>query len=214
MKYFILFIISIAFSSQLTAQDIKEEARFSLVVHGGLFFPGYTGWKFYNMDYAPTRSEGMISIGVQYGAIARVRGTLLNLSLDVGYGQIGAVKQKQLNNAEMMIQRLPIIMWYTVETENIISPYVEIGSGVCRTDFRELYTNPHYPSVRFHHWNFCWGYAAGLRYRCSDKFDIALSVRHWVTEEKITEQNSWGDNAGINGPYGDSPAGLCVTIHL
>lgn len=139
----------------------------------------------------------------------------MSTSLEVGYGQVGITDHSLgTGKADMVQQRLPVMLWGTLETKNDLSPYLRIGSGISKTDFREIYTNTYVPSIRFHRWNFCWGIGAGLRYRYSEIFDIALFVDTWITEDKILEQNRWGDEIGTPGPESLVPAGLRVTWHL
>jgi hypothetical protein len=216
MRHYVIASLMLFGTLRVLGQSVSTEPHFSIVSYGGLLFPGYINWSFQGGLYdIPTRPRISLGIGAQYGPLANVKGALVNASLEVGFGQMGAVGHGEgIDKAEMILQRLPMLLWLTIETDNALSPYARIGSGVCETDFRETYSDASYPSMRFHRWTFGWGYGTGLRYRWSEAFEIALFVENWITEEKITARNWSGYERGIDTPYGDSPVGLRITYRI
>jgi hypothetical protein len=70
-------------------------------------------------------------------------------------------------------------------TESRLSPFVRVGVGISKTDFRETYSyNPNI-SIRFHDWAFTWGIGGRFNYSFSPQFDVALFLDDWITEQKF-----------------------------
>jgi hypothetical protein len=142
-----------------------------------------------------------------------VEGLDVNTSIEVSFGRLKThAHGSGLDRVEMEIQRLPLLLWFTLDSDNRLSPFARIAIGTCQTDFREEYGNSLYPSIRFHVWTFAWGYGTGLRYRCSDKLDLIAFTENWITESKILTQNFWNQQRGISAPYGDNPVGLRIVF--
>lgn len=216
MKQIIVAILILLVSGQVLSQSLNDKPQLSFILQGGLLFPGIDAWYFYNdLVSTPTTPEIATGIGMQYGPLVSMEGVDLSSSLEIAFGQLGTVDHSVgAKSAEMVIQRLPVILWFALEAETRLSPFVRVGAGICKTDIREIYTNTYYPSIRFHSWNFTWGYGTGLRYRCSSTLAVAIFIDNWITGGTIAQQNRWGRGVGFYAPYSDSPAGLSITVYL
>ena len=214
MKHFIIALLILLNTIPSSSQVADSAPKLALMARSGLLFPGATRWHFAG-DVASTQTKPEIlgGVGVQYGPVVTVEGVILIPSLELAFGELGTADHQILSGtAAMTIQRLPVMLWCTLEAESPLSPFVRIGSGVCMTDIQETYTSTFYPSSRFHRWNFVWGYGTGLRYRFSSAFALSIFVDNWVTDASVTAENSWGSEIGLTGPYADTPAGLSLTI--
>jgi len=212
----LIFVLICLNTLRATAQDSQSHPHISVEANVGLFFGGYTSWHFYaDPQNTLTKPLASFGLGIQYGPIAEIEGALLNTSVEAAFGEMRTDEHYiSSGEVEMRIQRIPVMLWLTIETDHVFTPYARVAAGALLTEFRETYADPFLPSTHIHSWNLSWGYGAGLRYRYSEVIDVAIYEDNWVTEEKISQTNAWGDERGITAPYGDHAVGLRHTLHF
>jgi opacity protein-like surface antigen len=214
-----------AFAADKSTPDDPPTAHFAIAIYGGPTF-GSTDWYFIQSDHRfPVYSALTIGGAIQYGPILKLDGAQLFASVEIAHGEIGTDEQDISNQistrkpdetytALMSIERMPIMFWLTVVSDNRLSPFVRAGVGTSRTDFRELYSFMNGPSVSFHRWDFTWGIGGGLDFRLASMIDVALFLDDWVTTSDMFYMTATGGTNGLNGPYKMTAVGIRTSFRF
>jgi hypothetical protein len=198
------------------AQTVDTVPHFSIVSSVGLLASRPAPWNFIGEREAVTLRPGTsAAVGTSFGPFAAVKGAQMTASVEIAVGRMRTVDHSHHGDKrEIEVLRIPIMLWFIVETPNDLSPYVKIGTGLSWTEFRETYTDSYYPNAHFSNWNYSWGIGAGLRYQISQMIALALFVETWTNEGSILYQNEWGLESGTKIPYSMRPVGLQVSLRL
>lgn len=179
--------------NRVLAQPQVEQAYFAVGLTGGVSVT-YLNWFFKEEGSDGKRAEGKMYPGasftadVSYGPFAHFQGSELWTSLSLGYAETKTEEVQLWGNlftGQAGIQRYVIMAWIQLTTDNSMSPFVKLGIGAAKTDFRELYTMSWARNIRFHRWNFASGGEAGVTYRLLQNLDVNASLIGWWTYERI-----------------------------
>ena len=193
MKKTILLII-LCFANIANSQSNPSRKNFSVVISSGTslndpiayYFYGQTEAKYINPGYAG-------SAALEYGPFDIVELTQLFLSLSVGYTKVSTTEYEindYRSTAKLSIETFPILLWWRVQTNTTLSPFVEVGIGISKLNFIEQYSSKRINSTSFNYWALGYGFGAGLNYKISNNIEIALVLQRLAIEkEKILKNN-------------------------
>jgi opacity protein-like surface antigen len=112
------------------------------------------------------------------------------------------------------IQRMPVMLWAKIISDRRLSPFLQVGAGMAKTDYRENASARSGPTIRFHEWHFSWGLGGGMNYQVGSAIAVELFVEDWVTEKDILGVNSRGRTDGIFGRNGMYTYGVRAVFSL
>jgi hypothetical protein len=191
-------------------QGRETEGHYSVHTYLAGAWDGRTRWEFNTIGQgrAPLRPGLGVGLGFEYGPIIRLHGALMSSSIEVAYGQEYSDIGNSSGTIEAGIQRLPIMLWVRIISETDLSPFLCLGAGAARTDFREIASYVGGPNIRFHKWHFSWGIGGGLNYQIDRTIGIELFLDAWMSEGDIIDRSSTGYEDGVYGPLGVSVVGI------
>jgi hypothetical protein len=196
------------------------DSHFSFVGFVGGASDGQKAWGFSIINLsgklltAPIRPGVGFGIGLEYGPIVRLQGALLIPSIEVSYGQERAELNFERGTIEAGIQRLPILLWVKIISESNLSPFLRLGAGIAKTDYREVGYHDRGPNIRFHEWHFAWAFGTGLNYQLSRTIAGEFFFEDWISEQNIVGLNSIGYEDGLYGRFGILALGLRAIVSL
>lgn len=198
---------------QVWAQPEPQRPHFAAGLMGGVG-NSYAYWVFAEADLSGKRVEGRMypgasfTVEVFYGPLVCSHGSEVWTSLSLGYSET-QTENVRISPSGMLvgsagIQRLAVVGWLILTTDNVLSPYIKVGMGTARTDFRESYSLTWARNIRFHQWNIAYGAEGGVTYRLLPNVDLSALLVNWWTTKKILDKipNYEGERNGINGPFG------------
>ena len=107
------------------------------------------------------------------------------------------------------------MIWFTVTTENTLTPFVRAGLGASYTKLEERYDYRDGVGYQSNAWAVTWGIGAGVRYAMTDNIDVALFLDDWVAMKDIVEENGLtGTRRGLFAPSKMTIVGLRSYIAL
>lgn len=207
--YVVLVVLSLLLirPASTEAQRILDP-HFSIIGAVGAGWDGGRKWTFESYDYAPITPGMSFSVGLEYGPLVRLAGALVAPSVELSFGEERASQSFPAGLVTGGIQRMPIMLWVRVMSETELSPFLRIGAGVAKTDFREDASSRRGATIRFHEWHFSWGFGGGLNYQIADRISTELFIDVWESEADILGPNSRGRQDGIFDRYGLQAFGL------
>ena len=199
--YLTLIALSLVLLPVTTEAQRIPETHFSIVVAAGAGWDGGKTWTFESCDCAPINPGMSIGVGLEYGPLIRVGGALVMPSIEISFGEERASQSFPTGTIRAGVQRMPIMFWTKVIAETNLSPFLRVGAGLARTDFREDASARNGATIRFHEWGFSWGAGAGLNYQLTGGISAELFVDYWSSEKPILGVNSSGNPDGISHRY-------------
>lgn len=224
-KKSVLFLINTTFLPLAIClfQSRLEGQTFAISFNSGLTF-GIPSWTFYTENNSTPLKPGVsLTAGVQYGPLVTLHGASIYSSVEVAYGRTGTGKQRikgsiirfaEENAAELEIRSIPIMVWLTLITDNILSPYIRFGAGLSRTDVRDEYFFSDGPTARFHQWDFTWGIGGGLNLKILDNLELALFLDDWITPSDLQSAREGWATFKLKGPNKMTAVGFRCLAHL
>ena len=204
-------------------QTSSTEASFSVSVRTGLSFSNSTNWNFRVISASAIddlmRPGPAVSLGLDYGPFLSLAGLDLRISAETGYGSSAPHSLvSQYSSIEGGIEQVPVILSLILSEDARFSPFVQIGCGVCRTDYRYFYTVYGQPlasyRVRFHIWQFAWSGGAGLKYQLTRTFAAILMVGATFTLADLEQSQRPNLPDGLPGPVGLISTCVGITVDL
>lgn len=189
-------IVSITFS-----QSDSTKRNFSAIISGGIAINDPINYYFFRETEYTLINPGFYgSIGLEYGPIDIVELTQLFLSISAGYSRVSTSEQ-QLENfpstVNLIIETFPILIWAKLQTNTKLSPFVELGIGYSKLNFLETYSNEALNGASFNYWALAYSFGAGLNYKISQNFELALVVQKITNEKEKIEENDRYHKSGI-----------------
>lgn len=213
-------------SPALRAQEESSSKHFAIIFYGGAT-TGTTTWRFLSAkDRFPVYSHIAVSGGLMYGPVISALGSDVNISLEIGYGSIKTDESDiilqlpfsphygQRYLAEMEIQRIPVMFWVTMISTTKLSPFIRVGAGMSKSDFRESYSFPEGPSFSFNRWAFTWGIGGGLNLNVSPTYSVGVFLDDWITSQDLLETLSSGIQNGLEAPFKLTIIGIKGMVRL
>ena len=202
MKIFILSVFMIfCFSGFIKSQENYNKKQFSLLISGGTCFNSPAGYYFFRETDNKLFNPGLYgSLGIEYGPHKIVELTQLFFSVSVAYTKV-STSEFDLNyfpsTAKLTIETIPILFWGKLQTDTRLSPFVEIGIGYSKLNFIEKYSNNSLNGTSFNYWALGYGFGAGLNYRFSESFELALGAQSLSNENENIVENDRDHKSGI-----------------
>ena len=195
-------------------QEKSLDAHFSVTTALGGGWSGVKRWTFQSCDCALVKPGIGVGLGLEYGPVLQLEGALLIPSIEISFAEESASRSFPTGSIEGGRQRMPIMVWAKIISNQRLSPFLRVGAGIEKTDYRESSLARWGPTIRFHQWQFSWGLGGGLNYQVGSAIALELFVDDWVTEEDILAVNSFGDTDGIFGRSGMYIFGARAVIAL
>jgi len=163
-------------------------------------------------------------VGLGYGPVVNLDGAVFNVSLESGYcQQIGRydmfldASDLALRPYSSTIRRVPIMIWWTVESRANISPFIRFGAGISWTQFSEDYSDRSAGSLDASDWGFTWGIGGGIRLKLDQRWSLAVFLDDWVSTDDVGGQvsSSFGSySREIQGPIKMTMVGIRGTMNI
>ena len=196
----------------LHAQERPNQPTLSVIIDGGIGWNGPARWDFPRGGDAPIVPGPSLGLGLQYGPIMQFFGTQVISSFEVGYAEQKAVRSSSSGETVYGVQRFPVLGGLTVIAETRLSPFIKIGAGAAKTDFRELLPQHNITNIRFHEWRFAWSFGSGINYAVDSTLSLGIYTDVWWSEQDITGLDDGGAERGIFGRYALQTYGLRLTF--
>ncbi len=195
---FVLLFISIGI---IYPQTDNQNQFFSINFSGGTSINNPITYYFYRETEDKLINPGLYgSLGIEYGPFEIIDLTEMFFSFSAGYTKV-STSEYQLDNfpstAQLIIETFPILFWSKLQTDTRLSPFIEVGIGVSKLNFIERYTN-RLSGASFNYWSLGYGFGAGLNYRVSPKYEIALVAHNLTNEKHKMVENDRYHLSGIN----------------
>lgn len=214
-----LFLLTAIFCSLLFSQQNQTSQKISFLFSGGAAWSGTNKWYLPYVVTDPQAAQvkpGIASsFGVEMGPVVDISGMLINSSIEISYGEENYEKIHPVSSYSSGIQRTSIIVWSKFISATQLSPFLRLGVGTTKTDFRLKFENNVRVNIRFHEWNTCLAIGGGFHYSLNEAFRIELFVDDYITFSEITRYNQDGGyTAGIFNPFGLISTGLRFQYYL
>jgi opacity protein-like surface antigen len=199
------------------AQNEELNPKLSVTTAIGGGFSGLTAWIFHSRgeESVPMKPGVGFEVGLTYGPLVKLAGTNISASASIAYGESNTGKT-HIGDSELEggFQRLPIMVWAAMTTDERLSPFLRGGLGMAKTDYRERSTTGYVRNVRFHEWQFVWGLGGGVRFTTSDSFAIEAFLDAWVSEKDLVEPLDAWYRIRMQGRFAIYLAGIRGTITI
>lgn len=199
------------------AQDEGLNPKLSVTTAIGGGFSGLTAWLFHSREGESVAMKPGIGfeVGLMYGPLVKISGANISASASIAYGESNTGKTQIGNSVlEGGFQRLPIMAWVSMTTDERLSPFLRGGLGIAKTDYREQSTTGYVRNVRFHEWQFVWGLGGGVKFTTSDSFAIEAFLDAWVSEKDLVEPLDAWYRIRLAGRFAIYLAGIRGTITI
>jgi opacity protein-like surface antigen len=194
-------LIMICFSGIINSQENFNKGRFSLVISGGTSFNIPSNYYFFRETDDKLFNPGLYgSLGIEYGPFKIVELTQLFLSVSIAYTNVSITEFNLKyfpSTAKLTIETFPILFWGKLQTDTRFSPFVEIGIGYSKLNFMEKYSSNSLNGASFNYWALAYGFGAGLNYRISENFELALVAQTLTNENEKLVENDRNHKSGI-----------------
>ncbi len=125
-------------------------------------------------------------------------------SAEIAYGEENALKRYSTFSVDAGIQRVPIMLWVKFVSESDLSPFLRMGIGGAKTDYRMIADNFARINVRFHQWQFCTALSGGFNYTINRSFSMEIFIDDVITFSEMT----------MLSPYSNETYGLFSSYSL
>ena len=170
----IVVLLLLLCSRLVSAQSHEREGRFFLSASGGIAVNQPADYVLYWGPRVLVNLGFSASVSAGYGPVWQVSGTEVHVLVDF------AVSQTQTSDVQVSDSRayakwtrVPIIAWARITTNNVVSPFVEVGLGAMKVSFQETY-DPSFDNLKLDYWAFAWGAGAGIRWASSNSIRWSL----------------------------------------
>ena len=140
-----------------------------------------------------------LGFGAELGPLYMVQGTMLYSSIEASFGQESAVYQFPGGHIDGGMQRLPIIISAKLISKSQLSPFLKLGLGYAKTDFREISTYSDGHNIRFHKWHPVSEIGGGLNYQVSQSTAFEIFVDSWFYGGDLYGRDNYGMRIGLIG---------------
>ena len=192
-----LLLLVLVLCMNLSAQQLSEQSRASMSISIGVVV-GETKWQFTHGRFVSLRPGFAIAVGIPMGPGFSVSDSRITPSIEFSHGGAGTglvdnsedpfISQYDPSyTAETNISRTTTMIWFTVTTENTLTPFVRAGLGASYTKLEERYDYRDGVGYQSNAWAVTWGIGAGVRYAMTDNIDVALFLDDWVAMKERRE---------------------------
>jgi hypothetical protein len=205
-----------AFGSGVQAQENPEPVKFYIAIAPGLSI-GSGPEALHFSSYA-------VGVALEYGPVYDLDGAAFKASLESGYGQqIGQFERHSFEDPILssgytpVIRKVPIMIWWTVETRSNVSPFIRFGAGISWTKYSENYADSTSYTFDASDWGFTWGIGGGIRLRMNPRWSVAIFLDDWVSTEDVAGQFDTPRGTyttGIRGPIKMTMIGIRGTMNI
>jgi hypothetical protein len=208
--------LSVALRSDLRAQENPDSAGFYFAIAPGISIgAGPEALHF---------SSYSAGVAFEYGPAFDLDGAAFKVSLESGYSRQIAPYEKTTPFQGMLlasgytpiIRRVPIMIWWTVESRARVSPFIRFGVGISWTQYTEDHRNSEF-TLDGSDWGFTWGIGGGIRLRMNPKWSLAIFLDDWVSIDDVAGQvdTYLGTYTnGIHGPIKMTMIGIRGTMKI
>jgi hypothetical protein len=203
-------LLMMVLSCKLCALEEPDSAAFSVTLAPGLSVGGTPDALHY--------SSYSVGVGLEYGPVFNLDGAVFKVSLESGYSQQMGMYDMYLDASDFVlrpysaiIRRVPVMIWWTVESRANISPFIRFGAGVSWTQFSEKYSDTTANSLEASDWGFSWGIGGGIRLKLDQTWTLAVFLDDWVSTDDISGQvnsDRGSYSRGISGPIKMTMVGI------
>jgi len=208
--------LTIAGRSDIRAQENPDSAEFYLAIAPGLSIGSGPEALHYSSYSA--------AIALEYGPVFVLDGAAFKASLESGYSQQILPYEKTTPFQGMLlargympiIRRVPIMIWWTVESRARVSPFIRFGAGISWTQYAEDHGDSDF-TLDGSDWGFTWGIGGGIRLTMNTTWSLAIFLDDWVSIDDVSgEVDTYLGTYmnGIPGPIKMTMVGIRGTMNI
>jgi len=175
-------------------------------------------WHFYVVKDVSVSAPRAFGMAVGYGPFGCAYDTRLFFSLEGLSFTVGTreaeLKDYPFGTAKLRIDTDLGLVYASLSTPNRLSPFVRLGLGAARVDFKETYSSPRLRDVVIDYWALAYAFGAGIRYTISPGVGISACYDGVYIPGDRRGRRSDGIPTGIFSSWGGEWARIAVHFRL